>query len=325
MTIEQAKNIAIEEYLQSCGITPVKRQGNNLWYLSPLRTESEPSFKVNQSRNEWYDFGLGRGGDIIQLAMVLHGTDSVSFALKTIEDNTPLLKPLSFSFRQQEAFEQFEDITIKPLANAALLQFLNERQIPTSLAQQFCQEVYYKHNNKPYFAIAFRNELGGYELRNKYFKGCFAPKALTAIENGKTSCCIFEGTTDFLSYLVLRLRHNPDPSALQDRNYFILNSVNNTSKILDRLEKYEHIYCYLDNDEAGKRSVNEICQRYGIRVSDQSSQYREYKDLNDYLCGKKIENLQKIKHENSLSNCQVSKTESEQPKPTLKPIRRMKL
>ena len=34
---------------------------------------------------------------------------------------------------------------------------------------------------------------------------------------------------------------------------------------------------------------------------------------------------EKIKHENSLSNCQVSKTESEQPKPTLKPIRRMKL
>lgn len=56
MTIEQAKSIAIAEYLQSCGITPVRVQGNSLWYLSPLRTESEPSFKVNQSRNEWYDF-----------------------------------------------------------------------------------------------------------------------------------------------------------------------------------------------------------------------------------------------------------------------------
>lgn len=288
MTIEQAKNIAIEEYLQSCGITPVKGQGNNLWYLSPLRAESEPSFKVNQLRNEWYDFGSGIGGDIIKLVMELHRTDNVAHALKVIEDKVPHFKPLSFSFRPQEHFEGFEDISVKPLANAALLQFLNERQIPASLAQQYCQEVYYKHNGKPYFAIAFRNELGGYELRNKYFKGCFAPKAITTIDNNQTSCCVFEGATDFLSYLVLTLRHNPEPSALQARDYFILNSVSNTSKVLDRLEKYEHIYCYLDNDEAGKRTANEVRQRYGIKVCDQSSQYRAYKDLNDYLCGKKL-------------------------------------
>lgn len=323
MTIEQAKNIAIEEYLQGCGITPVKGQGNNLWYLSPLRAENEPSFKVNQSRNEWYDFGAGIGGDIIKLIMELHRTANVSEALRIIADK-PIL-PGSFSFRQQEHFESFEDISVKPLANTALLQFLNERQIPTSLAQQYCQEVYYKHNNKPYFAIAFANELGGFEIRNKYFKGCLAPKAITAIENGNSSCCVFEGATDFLSYLVLKLRQNSDPSALQAEDYFILNSVSNTSKMLGRLEKYDHIYCYLDNDDAGKRSAKEICQRHGVKVSDQSSQYREFKDLNDYLCGNKIESLQTIKHENSLSNNQVSKPETEQSKPVPKPTRRMKL
>lgn len=285
MTIEQAKSIAIAAYLQSCGITPVRVQGNSLWYLSPLRTESEPSFKVNQSRNEWYDFGLGRGGDIVSLAMRLHGTDSVAYALNAIESNAPNLKPLSFSFRQRESFDSFEDITVKPLGNAVLLQFLAERQIPTPLAQQACQEVYYKHNGKPYFAIAFGNEQGGYELRNKYFKGCFALKAVTAIQNGATSCCLFEGFMDYLSYKVLKQRNN---LTVNDRDYFILNSTNNTPKLLDRLSKYERIYCYLDNDEAGMRTTIDIQQRYGVKVSDQSVHYRGFKDLNDYLCGKRL-------------------------------------
>lgn len=288
MTIEQAKSIAIAEYLQSCGITPVRVQGNSLWYLSPLRTESEPSFKVSQSRNEWYDFGLGKGGDIVSLAMQLHGTGSVAYALNAIGSNAPNLKPLSFSFRQRESFDSFEDITVKPLGNAALLQFLAERQIPASLAKQACQEVYYKHNGKPYFAIAFGNEQGGYELRNRYFKGCFAPKAVTAIQNGATSCCLFEGFMDYLSYMVLKQRNNPAPSIVKERDYFVLNSTNNTPKLLDRLSKYEQIYCYLDNDEAGMRTTLDIQQRYGVKVSDQSVHYREYKDLNDYLCGKRL-------------------------------------
>ena len=288
MTIEQAKSIAIAEYLQSCGITPARVQGNSLWYLSPLRSESEPSFKVNQSRNEWYDFGLGKGGDIVSLVMQLHGTDSVAYALSAIESNTPNIKPLSFSFRQQESFDRFEDITVKPLGNVALLQFLAERQMPASLAGQSCQEVYYKHNGKPYFAIAFGNEQGGYELRNKYFKGCFAPKAVTAIQNGTISCCLFEGFMDYLSYMVLKQRNNPAPSIIKERDYFILNSTSNTPKLLDRLARYEQIYCYLDNDEAGMRTTIDIQQRYGIKVSDQSVHYRGFKDLNDYLCGKRL-------------------------------------
>ena len=61
-----------------------------------------------------------------------------------------------------------------------------------------------KHNGKPYFAIAFGNEQGGYELRLKYSKGYFAPKAVTAIDNDATSCCLFERFMDYLSSI---LRH----------------------------------------------------------------------------------------------------------------------
>ena len=55
MNIEDVKQIPIADYLHSLGYSPVKQQGNSLWYKSPLREEHEASFKVNTDRNLWYD------------------------------------------------------------------------------------------------------------------------------------------------------------------------------------------------------------------------------------------------------------------------------
>ena len=81
MNIEEAKKISIADYLHSLGCSPVKRQGANLWYKSPLREETEASFKVNTDLNKWYDFGLGKGGNIIALAGELYGSDHVPYLL----------------------------------------------------------------------------------------------------------------------------------------------------------------------------------------------------------------------------------------------------
>ena len=62
MNIQEVKNIRIADYLQSLGYTPVKQQGNSLWYKSPLREEKDASFKVNTELNKWYDLGLGKIG-----------------------------------------------------------------------------------------------------------------------------------------------------------------------------------------------------------------------------------------------------------------------
>ena len=76
MNIEETKNIRLADYLQSLGYQPIKQQGNNLWYNSPLRAEKEPSFKVNLDRNLWYDFGMGKGGNIIALAQDVYKRQS---------------------------------------------------------------------------------------------------------------------------------------------------------------------------------------------------------------------------------------------------------
>ena len=164
MDIQTAKQIRIADFLHSLGYSPVKQQGINLWYKSPLREEAEASFKINTERNQWYDFGLGKGGGIIELAAHLYATDHVPYILKRIAEQTPHVRPVSFSFGKQNSSEpSFQQLEIVPLSSPALLAYLQGRGINMELAKRECSEARFTHNGKRYFAIAFPNGSGGFK------------------------------------------------------------------------------------------------------------------------------------------------------------------
>ena len=290
MTIQEAKQIRIADYLQSLGYTPVKQQGNSLWYKSPFRQETEASFKVNTDRNLWYDYGLGKGGNILALAQELYQSDYVSYLLDRIAEQAPHIRSVSFYFRQQASKPSFQQLEVRELSHPALLCHLQERGINTALAKPECKELHFTHNGKPYFAIGFPNVAGGYEVRNPFFKGCIAPKDISHIrqqEEPREKCLVFEGLMDYLSFLTLRMKNCPNMPNLDGQDYVILNSVANVSKAADVLHGYGRIHCLLDNDEAGRKAYRELERELGGRIRDFSENYHGYKDLNDYLCGKR--------------------------------------
>lgn len=84
MNIKQAKQIALDDFLARIGCSPTRSSTTQSWYLSPLRTEDTASFKVNRSRNLWYDFGSGEGGDILDLMLKLENLGSIHDALARI-------------------------------------------------------------------------------------------------------------------------------------------------------------------------------------------------------------------------------------------------
>lgn len=92
---------------------------------------------------------------------------------------------------------------------------------------------------------------------------------------------------DFLSYLTLKLAGDRTVCLAMPCDHLVMNSVNNLRKTLVHLQEYSDIHCYLDNDLAGQRTAETIAGMYGGRASDESCRYAEYKDLNDYLRGKK--------------------------------------
>ena len=299
MTIEEAKRIRIVDYLHSLGYSPVKQQGVNLWYKSPFREESEASFKVNTEREQWYDFGLGKGGNIIALAAHLYATDHVPYILERIAEQTPHVRPVSFSFGKQNSSEpSFQQLEIVPLSSPALLAYLQGRGINIELAKRECSEARFTHNGKRYFAIAFPNGSGGYEIRNRYFKGCIAPKEISHIrQSGKArnTCYVFEGFMDFLSFLSMKEEVN--------NRCLVMNSVSNIGRSISYLNNHQvsSIRTFLDNDDAGRRAVLEFVKA-GFKVEDMSVHYGNFKDLNEYHVSRVREQQKKLEKTPKTSN-----------------------
>lgn len=276
------REIPIADFLSAIGILPQKQKGGILWYNAPYRTERTPSFKVDTNKNVWFDFGIGKGGDIFDLAGEFIGSGDfllrAAFIAKSGTCPLPVLKQPQRSEKKETVFE---DIWVRPLQDTRLLDYLEERGINAHVAIPNCEEVRYRVHGKRYYAIGFRNNAGGLELRNRFFKGCIPPKDISLKHNGSDVCAVFEGFMDYLSAMQLGIIAS---------DQLVLNSVSNVEKAVKALQGYGRIECFLDNDDAGRRTFQRLHDCFGEKVIDRSALYADHKDLNDYLLSKNAEN-----------------------------------
>ena len=279
--IKEIKSIPLAAFLSRLGHEPAAKKGTRLWYKSPLRQEQTPSFKVETTLNCWYDFGLGKGGNIIDLAAELYQSTDLRYLMRCIADSYPVpsVQTVASSFVPRHFALSMERFEVVPLEHRALVAYLQERGIPAHIAKANCKEAHYSVNGKSYFAVAFENVSGGCELRNRYFKGCRGRKDISylpwARDGPSTECVVFEGFIDYLSALAFCIISGVDA--------IILNSVVNVNKAVPYLKDYTVINCYLDNDNAGKTALAELTAIYGSAVIDRSTLYSEFNDLNDFL------------------------------------------
>ena len=286
MNLHNIKQQSIVDYLQQQGYSPQHIRGNSYWYCSPLRIEQTASFKVNTERNQWYDFATGEHGDIIDLVCILQHC-SIAEAMKhllsasntsTVSFSTPATPSFSFggtSIPATSPAHHMELISVKPITHPKLLQYLDERGLKKSDVFSFLWEISYKTSDKTFFALGFANDVGGWELRNPYFKGCMAPKSISIIK-GKDGerLQIFEGFMDFLSWRKL----HPEI----DADSIVLNSLALLPKVIPRVLGYSSIECFLDNDEAGRKAFDQL-KRSCPYVIDRYVRYQVHKDLNEWL------------------------------------------
>ena len=280
MNYEEIKRrISIRAYLAARGITPRWERGNRGMYLSPLRKERTASFSVSYDKNLWHDFGTGEGGSIIDLVARMEGCSEVEAARRLNERNTGTFVPLSVEpLRANEPIpSRLAILSDRELTHPALLGYLTGRGIDPAIARTYCREVRYTIGGKEYFAIGFRNDAGGWELRNPRFKGSSTPKNITTLDNGSDTAMVFEGFIDFLSYLSLKA--NPTPAI----DATVLNSVTNLQKAVPFLSHHRVVHAFLDNDDAGRKALARLEESLpSTEVIDQSVFYRNHKDLNDY-------------------------------------------
>lgn len=260
-------NQSIKQYLESKNIYPSKKFSNYGMYLSPLRKENTASFKVDHQKNLWFDFGLNQGGNLNQLIERLE--------IKTI--NYPVVKNTKIKTTKNK----FEIFDVKNLKNTNLIEYLKSRKIDLNSVKTFLNEVYYgEDENKMYYGLGLLNNEGGWEIRNKKFKGSIGKKSITSFYNNSNVLILFEGMFDYFAFLKIYPKKYV-------HNYIILNSTNNLRKALKYLNDHKKVVTYFDNDEPGRLATQIVKNNTKKEFLDMSSTYKNYNDLNDYLMSKK--------------------------------------
>lgn len=274
MNTAKARAISIEKVLQNLGCEAIKTNGDDLWFLSPLRQEKTPSFKINRKLNKWFDHGEQIGGNVIDFVIQKFGF-SVSEALEYLK------KFDDFSFFHKQIFETYEEKNkidhiekIIPVMHIALIQYLKGRGI-TNFKSIYLKEVHYKINDNFFFALGFKNDSGGFEIRSKYAKICLGSKDITYIKNNSKTLRIFEGFFDYLSFVQKQeLKEKSD--------YLILNSVALLNKNLSILKDYKAIELYLDNDDSGDKYTNIVLENFE-NVTDCRAIFKGFKDYSEWF------------------------------------------
>lgn len=293
MNIEQANAIPIAKILETMGIQPTRQANHDVWYLSPLRNEKTASFKIHTKRNVWYDFGEGIGGDVVSLVCNYLGSQklnhNVSDALKWIESKVGRPPELG----RREADESIEinrssklSVTsVRSIKNRALVDYLNSRGIPITVADRILKEVRV-HNTetaKNFYALGLVNEDSGYEIRNLFFKGCIGAKNISFLRGSQPkpdAINLFEGFMDYLSILT----QNEGRPFKDDT--IILNSLSCLRHAISYIKGYGYkvAFTWMDNDQPGKKATQLLDEFFkteeGLKHKPMNHLYRPCKDVN---------------------------------------------
>jgi hypothetical protein len=285
LSCAQAKQIDLVNYLASLGHNPHKVSRDDYWYSSPFRDEKTPSFKVNRKLNVWFDFGEGKGGNLIDFGTrYFHCT--VVELLEKLRDVQP---PKAFAFpspnnagEKKNSSGKILILEDRRISAKPLLEYIEKRCIPLDVAQRYCREVDFLLYDKKYTTIGFKNNAGGYELRTEHFKGSSSPKDVSFVDNNSEKIAVFEGFIDYLSYHSIRANQlQPLP------NFLVLNSLSFFEKCREKMESHQQINLMLDRDSAGQNLTEKALQWDRLKYFDRSNFYDKCKDLNEWLIKRK--------------------------------------
>lgn len=277
MRTQQAKQLSLPDLLTRLGYQPALVSGDKLWYCSPLRSESRPSFCVRPGNKvAWIfsDFGANLHGNVLDFSICYQQCD-LKGALLWLEQifgthySTTIIKQPA----PQSVPSPIQIYRVKQIQHPALLSYIKIRAIEIALAKRYLWEVHYYNRSNRMFALGWKTDLGGWCLRSPNFKASLRPTGITSIGNNHQSLAVFEGVFDFLAAISYYRVIAPRGQVV------ILNSICNLRLAIDKIqrENYQSIKLYLDNDSAGRLATEQLLALKNTQ--DCSSLFYPAKDL----------------------------------------------
>jgi len=274
---EDICKISIEDWMVKHGYKRGKRNtGKWRSFYSPFSKESNASFMIDTNVNKWMDYsaGITRKRSIIDLVMQI---DNCNFkeACASLLGNKEL-RVEHFEPKKQESGVKIH--STNEITDKELLSYFNDvRKIGTCVLKKYCVQLnisfpFGQNPDKTYDVVAFKNDMGGYEMRSNFLKIANSPKCYTKF-NGEDSdtVIILEGFMDWLSYVVLHGEPKCDT--------YVLNGLGMLNVVKPFLED-KHILFMLDNDTPANNALEELKD---YNVTDMRGEYAFYKDYNEYL------------------------------------------
>jgi hypothetical protein len=165
--------------------------------------------------------------------------------------------------------------------NPAITSYLESRGVFQEASRSgLIQEVYYNfiddnHKKTKYFGAGWRNDSGGYDIRNKYGKICIDNKDILTVKGSTDRFVLFEGMMNYHSAIALKEVSRQD-------NAIILNTTAFTGRVINILKDsgVDRPEIYFDNGKGGRKFTEMI--RAEIHGSiDKSSLYSGFDDFNE--------------------------------------------
>lgn len=288
---DKAKEVDMIEYLTSLGYDEVSRGvGTYASFVSPFGNDTNASFMVKRSTNRFCDYTGGDhvSGDLIDLVCLLEHVafkDAIDIILKRkVSENVPKV-----TFKSKQIKAGVEVLDVSDIVDHRLISYMeDERKIPIELANLYCDQLMVRFPNsksdpeQTHVSIGFKNDKGGYEMRNKYLKIATSPKYYTIIRGSKSDeLNVVEGFISFLSLLKHKGVERLEGDVL------VMNSLSFYNEVIYLGQDYTTTNLYLDNGIAGNEKT--MLMRSSIRgAKDCRGFYKNHEDLNDLITGKKI-------------------------------------
>jgi len=288
MNVNQIKKIQLSDFLEKCGCQPARKSRGEQIYHAPYRKDEIPSLTVNDGIGKWYDHGTAKGGNIIDLALLIWNTHNVKDVVARINEMYPEKERTRQVTESQETVptkQVHEIVRIQPLGNnLAISGYIQSRGVyEAAVLTNALKEVYYDHmaesgEKKRYFGVGWQNDSKGWEVRSKYGKTCIMRKDILALKGGTETANVFEGMMDYLSALTEKTVRREDTAV-------ILNGLAMSERAMARLREIapRETRLFLDNGTGGDRFTKAIMEEIPGAV-DMRKLYSGYGDYNEKIC-----------------------------------------
>jgi hypothetical protein len=295
--LQEAKSVSLLGLIAELGYK-MTSTGSYWIMLSPFRSEGKGSFDIDKRKpNKWVDRGSGKHGDVIDFVQELFHysqKEAIDFLLKDKQSKYNVSLPEYEAIKDTR--KSIDILGINKITDPSLIDYIASRHISLEIAEKWLSQltICFPRGKRPeqnHIVWGWKNDSGGYEMRNRWKKISNSPKNITTIKGQSPTIdkvLIFEGSPDFFSYLTFFTLERPMCNSI------VLNTISFLSSILPMIEDKKVEY-WGQNDKAGDRAWKIIKKNCALSC-DKRFVFEGYKDFNEFLIQDSEKKLSKMLH-----------------------------